>query len=142
MYERKRNAIAYYYEISFMVKSFLGRPQSCSTPRPWTLTCRRWPSWPTGCFASMKCQKHHQEAKRKSIRCRDHRPHWRHTHEAVLAKSCKDCRARQMVSTKAQELEAAKQILSEVFHIRPVDVDLILGGGILWLSFLQDIDKG
>ncbi|MBP7070770.1 MAG: hypothetical protein KBA97_06825 [Methanothrix sp.] len=47
-----------------------------------------------------------------------------------------------MVSTKAQELEAAKQILSEVFHIRPVDVDLILGGGILWLSFLQDIDKG
>jgi uncharacterized tellurite resistance protein B-like protein len=28
-----------------------------------------------------------------------------------------------MVSTKAQELEAAKQILSEVFHVRPADIE-------------------
>ena len=27
------------------------------------------------------------------------------------------------VSTKAQELEAAKEILSEVFHVQPVDVE-------------------
>jgi hypothetical protein len=30
------------------------------------------------------------------------------------------------VGTKQQELEAAKQILSEVFHVRPADVDEML----------------
>jgi hypothetical protein len=30
------------------------------------------------------------------------------------------------VSTKTRELEAAKEILSEVFHVRPVDVDEML----------------
>ncbi len=38
-------------------------------------------------------------------------------------KAARTVEPRQMVSTKAQELEAAKQILSEVFHVRPADIE-------------------
>jgi len=38
-------------------------------------------------------------------------------------KAARTVEPRQMVSAKAQELEAAKQILSEVFHVHPADVE-------------------
>ena len=86
-------------------------------PRRWTPTCRRSPSWPTGCSASTASRLRPKAGGRPRRRCRGRRLLWRHTHEVAL------------------EPQAAKEILAEVFGVSPSEVEEMISGGTILTRF-------